>query len=105
VLSDREKAVCRWAEAVTTYEAPEDDEAFERLKQFFTDDEIVELTWVSALFNMVNRVHDSLRLDIEEQSEVNKIRRSAVLTEAAILKYGRRLVEQASADLEEKGEE
>ncbi|MCC7103702.1 MAG: hypothetical protein IT307_01045 [Chloroflexi bacterium] len=60
----------------------------------------MELTWVSALFNMVNRVHDSLRLDVEEQSEVNKIRRSAVLTEEAILKYGRRLVEQAGADLE-----
>ena len=50
----------------------------------------MELTWAIGLFNMLNRVHDALRFDVEEQAEVDKIRRSRFASEAAVLDYVRR---------------
>lgn len=93
LLSERDKAVVRWAESMTLNQAPHDDEAFERLKRFFTSAEIMELTWVIGLFNMNNRVQDALRLEIEEQHEVDRIRRSRVLTEEMVVEYARKVVE------------
>lgn len=63
LLSDRDKAVVRWSEVVTTNEAARGKAAFEALNPWFDDGEIVEITWLCAMFNMLNRVHDSLHLD------------------------------------------
>lgn len=98
VLSDRDKAVVRWAEAVTGNTADRDNEAFEALRQWFDDDEIVELTWLSAMFNMLNRVHDSLHLELEPHQEVNLIRRSARVPEEKVLAYVRTMVEIAERE-------
>ena len=93
-LSERDKAVVHWAEVVTRNEARRDAAGFERLKAHFTDDEIVELTWVSALFNMINRITDSLWLDIEE-ADVEGIRKP--VTEEGILEFVRRMLAHAEA--------
>lgn len=82
---------------MTRNEAPRDDAAFRRLKAFFTDDEIVELTWTIGLFNMLNRIHDALQFDIEGQEEVDKIRRSRYASEAAVLDYIRRVLALAES--------
>jgi uncharacterized peroxidase-related enzyme len=76
VLDARDKAVIRWAELVTTNEAQRDREAFDELARWFDEVEILEITWLSAMFNMLNRVHDSLVIDVETQSEVDLIRKS-----------------------------
>jgi uncharacterized peroxidase-related enzyme len=94
VLSDRDKAVVRWAEVVTLNEARSDHAAFAELKKHFSDDEIVELTWVSALFNMVNRINDALWLDVEEK-DLEGIRQP--VDEAGVLKFVRRMLEHAEA--------
>jgi uncharacterized peroxidase-related enzyme len=94
VLSERDKAIVHWAESVTKNEARRDMVGFERLKTFFSDDEIVELTWVSALFNMINRVTDALWLDVEE-ADLEGIRKP--VTEAGILEYVRRILAHAEA--------
>ena len=98
-LSDRDKAVVRWAEVVTLNEARRDNAAFAELKKHFNDDEIVELTWVSALFNMVNRINDALWLDIEDK-DVDEIRKP--VDEAGVLKFVRLMLEHAEAGLAEE---
>jgi uncharacterized peroxidase-related enzyme len=100
VLSDRDKAVIHWSESVTRNEGRRDQVGFERLRTFFNDDEIVELTWVTALFNMINRVTDSLWLDVEE-SDVEGIRKP--ITEEGILEFVRRMLAHAEASAVESG--
>ena len=91
-LSDRDKAVIGWAESVTLNVARRDQVGFERLKEHFNDDEIVELTWVAALFNMINRFNDALWLDIEEE-DVQGIKKP--VNEKSIVEFVRRMVEHA----------
>jgi uncharacterized peroxidase-related enzyme len=97
LLGDREKAVVRWAEAVTRNTAYRDDAAFEALRKWFDDDEILELTWVSALFNMLNRMHDTLHLDLEAGSEIDKIKATAVVPQERVFNYVRRMVDYLGA--------
>jgi len=86
-LSEAEKAAVQWAEAVTLNTAANRDDLFAEMKRLFSDAEIVELTMVSAMFNMINRLNDSLRVPIEEQDEVNLIKRSLNLDPAKIQAY------------------
>lgn len=76
VLTAREKAAVLWAEHVTLNTARSRDDVFEAVAEQFTDPELVELTLMSGFFNMFNRLMDSLRVDIEPQSDVDKIQRS-----------------------------
>jgi len=55
-LDDRQKAAVRWAEAVTTMKARDDDEAFAAMKQHFTEKQIVELTVFCGMWNYSNRL-------------------------------------------------
>ncbi len=86
-LSDKEKAAVQWAEAVTLNTAAKRDDLFAVMKRLFTDAEIVELTFVSAMFNMINRMNDSLQVPIEQQDEVNLIKRSLDLDPAKVQAY------------------
>jgi uncharacterized peroxidase-related enzyme len=92
LLTERDKAVVRWAEAVTRNEAARDDVAFAALAEHFDDDEIVEITWLSAMFNMLNRVHDSLQLDLEPPDEVARIQRSALVPHEAVVRWAVEMV-------------
>ena len=100
LLSERDKAVVRWAEVVTTNEAARDKAAFEALKEHFDDDEIVEITWLSAMFNMLNRVHDSLLLDIELPDEVAQIQRSSHIPHDKVVTWLSEMVEIMQRQLE-----
>tara|TARA_A100001037_G_C15149621_1_gene638340 strand:- start:4371 stop:4697 length:327 start_codon:yes stop_codon:yes gene_type:complete len=75
-LNEREKAAVLWAEHVTKNTAKNRDDVFEKIKKVYTESEIVELTAISCLFNFVNRFQDSLQVQLENEEEVNKIKKS-----------------------------
>jgi alkylhydroperoxidase family enzyme len=64
-LDARQKAAVRWAEAVTTMTARDDDEAFAAMKQHFTEKQIVELTVFCGMWNYSNRLCEALHVDLE----------------------------------------
>lgn len=65
MFNDREKAVIRWAAALTRNTAAADDAAFEGLKACFSEREIVELTLFTCLFNAWNRLQDGFHNPVE----------------------------------------
>jgi len=61
-FNDRERAALEWTEAVTLIsETHAPDAAFEELKKYFTEKEILDLTIVATTINMWNRVAISTR--------------------------------------------
>ncbi len=92
-LSGREKAAVLWAEHVTKNTARERDDIFESVKKEFTEDELIELTMMSCLFNSWNRFMDSLHMPIEEQGEVDKIQRSIYLDPAKVKNYMQEMID------------
>ncbi len=64
-LDDRQKAAVRWAEAVTTMTARDDDAAFAAIKRHFTEKQIVELTVFCGMWNYSNRLCEALHVDLE----------------------------------------
>lgn len=84
LFDDREKAVLRWAEAMTLNTAKYDDEVWDELRRQFDDTEIVEVSMACALFNMVNRLNDSFRTELEPE-EYNQRQRRAVTVTASVL--------------------
>ncbi len=78
-FTERERAAVLWAEHVTRNTAQKRDDVYEQVKAQFSDAEIVELTLICAMFNMINRVNDALDITIEEQPEIDKIQGSLVL--------------------------
>lgn len=87
LLSDREKAAVLWAEHVTKNTARSRDDVFDIVSKSFSEAEIVELTMISAYFNMNNRFIDSLKIPIEHEDEVNKIKGSVSLDPERIRQY------------------
>lgn len=66
VYTERERAVLAWTEAVTLVSesgAPDDD--FARLKAFFSDAEIVDLTVAISTINVWNRLAVAMRIPHE----------------------------------------
>jgi uncharacterized peroxidase-related enzyme len=86
-LSDSEKAAVQWAEAVTLNTAAKRDSLFATMKRLFTDEEIVDLTMVCAMFNMINRLTDSLRVPLEQPDEIDLIKPSLHLDPAGVQDY------------------
>lgn len=87
LFDERERAAIEWAEHMTKNTAAARDDVFERVEAQFDSAEIVELTLICAMFNMINRFNDSLKLPIEVQPEVNKIRGSVRIDPANIKAY------------------
>lgn len=65
-LDDLDKLVVEYAIAVTTNWNRTGDDIFERLKRHFSEAQIVELTWRTALCGAFNRLNDILQLDVEQ---------------------------------------
>lgn len=63
-FTEREKAAIAFAERLTIDSLGVDDAMFARLKEHFTDSEIVELAAVAGLFNYFNRFNNALQVDI-----------------------------------------
>jgi alkylhydroperoxidase family enzyme len=77
LFSEKEKAVIAWAEAMTLNTAKLDDVVWEEMRRLFIDAEIVEISLASALFNMINRLNDSFRTELEPE-EYNRRQHNAV---------------------------
>ena len=77
LFDDRERAVLRWAEALTRNTARQDEAAWLEMRRHFSDAEIVEISMASALFNMINRLNDAFRTQLEPE-EYNRRQHGAV---------------------------
>lgn len=66
LLTARQKTAVLWADHMTRNTARSRNDVFEQVKAQFSEPEILELTLVCGLFNMINRIADSLHLDITE---------------------------------------
>lgn len=82
-----------WAEHVASNTARSRDDVFAEVRSHFNDAELVELTGVSGLFGQSNRFQDSMRLPIEEQNEVDKIKASVRADPQRIRVYLERVIE------------
>jgi len=76
-LTTREKTAVLWAELVTKNTARYRDDVYQKVRKSYSDAEIVELTLMSAFFNMTNRFQNALQVELEESNEVSKIKKSA----------------------------
>jgi alkylhydroperoxidase family enzyme len=91
LFNEREKAVLAWAEAMTLNTAKRDGRAWDDLRRLFTDAEIVEISLASGLFNMINRLNDSFRTELES-AEYNRRQHGAVgVTKSALEDYACRV--------------
>jgi alkylhydroperoxidase family enzyme len=91
----REKAVLAWSEAVTLNTAKRDDAVWNELRGLFSDAEIVEISLATAMFNMINRLNDSFRTELEPE-EYNRRQHGAVgVTRRALEDYACRICSSA----------
>jgi len=60
LFTDKEKIVLEYTEAITYSEQQVSDELFTRLKNFFTEDELVELTGLIAFQNLSSKFNSAL---------------------------------------------
>jgi uncharacterized peroxidase-related enzyme len=64
-VDDAGMAALRYAEEMTLRPGAVGDDTFAALREHFSDSQIVEITMLAALYNMVNRFNEALRLDQE----------------------------------------
>jgi len=62
VFDEKEKVTIRLADIITRGAAAVDASVLEYIGKYYSEDEIVELTMVIALANLVNRINDSLQI-------------------------------------------
>lgn len=67
-FDDKDKLVIEYARQVTVDPNRVRDGIFERLRGYFDEPQIVELTWRIALCGAFNRFNDVLQLDIEDDA-------------------------------------
>jgi capsular polysaccharide biosynthesis protein len=98
LFSDREKAVLAWSEAMTLNTAKRDDAVWAELRRLFSDAEIVEVSLACAMFNMINRLNDSFRTELEPE-EYNRRQHGAVgVTANALEDYACRICATAAKE-------
>ena len=94
LFNEREKAVLAWSEAMTLNTAKRDGAAWDDLRRLFNDAEIVEISLACAMFNMINRLNDSFRTELESE-EYNRRQHGAVGVAARALEdYACRICSQ-----------
>lgn len=87
LLSPRERAAVLWAEHVTRNTARARDDVFQKVREHFSEAEVIELTLMVGFFNMFNRFMDALHIPIEAGAEVDKIKRSVRLDPGKVKRY------------------
>ena len=91
LFDEREKATLAWSEAMTLNTAKRDGPAWDDMRRLFSDTEIVEISMACALFNMINRLNDSFRTELETE-EYNRRQHGAVgVTPQALEDYACRI--------------
>jgi hypothetical protein len=94
LFTDKEKAVMAWSEAMTLNTAKYDDGVWNELRKHCNDAEIVEVSMMCGLFNMINRLNDSFGTELESE-EYNRRQHKAVgVTAQALEDYACRICEQ-----------
>lgn len=91
LFDEREKAALWWAEAFTLNTAKRDDAVWAEARRVFTDAEIVEISFASGIFNMVNRLNDSFRTELEPESFNRRQHGAVKVTAGALRNYACRL--------------
>ena len=70
---------------------------FTNMKKHFNDAEIVEISLITGMFNMINRLNDSFRTELESE-EYNRRQHGAVgVTRATLEDYACRICAQKSS--------
>lgn len=64
--SDREKMALEYADCITFTDREATEELFERLKKYFSEDELVELTATIAWENCSSKFNRALRVESQE---------------------------------------
>lgn len=72
-LNAVDKLVVEYAIAVTNNWNRTGDDLFTRLREHFSEEQIVELTWRTALCGAFNRFNDILQLEIESTVKVREV--------------------------------
>lgn len=67
LFSSAERAALDFALAAGSVPNAVDGELFARMKQFWSDDDIIEITGVIALFGFMNRWNDTMATPLEEE--------------------------------------
>lgn len=75
LYSEREKAALSFAEAVTYTEQQPTDEHFSRLRNYFDDDGIIELTALIAFQNLSSKFNAALGVEPQGFCSIGKARR------------------------------
>jgi len=76
---------------MTLNTAKRDNKVWEALRKEFSDAEIVEISMACAMFNMINRLNDSFRTELEPE-EYNRRQHKAVgVTAGALEDYACRI--------------
>jgi capsular polysaccharide biosynthesis protein len=87
LFGEREKAALRWAEAMTLNTAKNDDAVWDEMRRLFSDAEIVEISLAAGMFNMINRLNDSFRTELEPEEYNRRQHRAVGVTRDAIEEY------------------
>jgi alkylhydroperoxidase family enzyme len=96
LFNARERSALAWAEAMTLNTAKHDDHLWEELRGLFSEAEIVEISLSAAMFNMINRLNDSFRTELEPE-EYNRRQHGAIgVTSAALTDYACRICSSAA---------
>ena len=66
VFDGKEKATIRLADIITRGATAVDADVLGYIGRYYSEDEIVELTMVIALANLVNRINDSLQIQPDD---------------------------------------
>ena len=87
-LFDKQEILAlKWAEAITLNQAAKNNQLFNELKNNFTEKQVAEMTILCAMFNMINRINDSLDVELEDTSEIYKIQKSLILEPKKMTNY------------------
>jgi len=94
LFNEREKAVLAWSEAMTLNTAKRDNVAWDEMRRLFTEAEIVEISLSCAMFNMINRLNDSFRTELESEEYNRRQHRAVGVTAEALEDYACRICSQ-----------
>jgi len=99
LFNEKEKATLAWSEAMTLNTAKRDGPAWDDMRRLFSDAEIVEISLACAMFNMINRLNDSFRTELEPE-EYNRRQHGAVgVTAAKLDDYACRMCASAKSGI------
>lgn len=94
LFNAREKAALAWSEAMTLNTARLDDAVWNEMRRLFNDVEIVEISLACAMFNMINRLNDSFRTELEPEEYNRRQHRAVGVTANALEDYACRICSQ-----------